>query len=165
MNSQQEPRGRGLNVWGLVGVTYGLVIFTIVVAVGGYYYYKAQQAPTDQSEPDPTRRIMVGAVWVPVYMRASYTEPTSVEQGAITNGGVKFKTADPAGTVLSFYETSLKQIGYFTTITGTAGGTVQGVRSGGKMSVLVSVGSLGTETQGEIRTLFHDPEKEKLKIK
>ena len=155
----------GLNVWGLVGVTYGLVILTAGVAIGGYYYFRSKQAPADQSEPDQTRRIMVGAVWVPVYTSASYFGPTSVEQGAITNGGVKFKTADPAGAVLSFYETSLKQTGYFTTLSGTAGGTVQGVRKGGKMSVLVSVSSSGTGTQGEIRTLFHDPEKEKARLK
>ena len=154
---------RSLNVWGLVGVTYGLVILTTAVAIGGYYYYRSKQAPTDKSDPDPTRRIMVGAVWVPVYIGASYFAPTSVEHGAITNGGVKFKTADPAGTVLSFYETSLKQTGYFTTTSGTAGGTVQGVRRGGKMSVLVSVSSSSNETQGEIRTLFHDPDKEKLR--
>ena len=157
-----EREGRNsLNVWGLVGVTYGLVAITVVVAIGGYYYFKSQQTPTDQSEPDQTRRIMVGAVWVPVYTEASYFSPTSVEQGAITNGGVKFKTTDPAGAVLAFYENSLKQTGYFTTITGTAGGTVQGVRRGGKMSVLVSVSSSSAETQGEIRTLFHDVEKEK----
>lgn len=152
---------RSLNVWGLVGITYGLVILTTGVAIGGYYYYKAKETPTDQAEPNPTRRIRVGAVWVPVYTGASYFGPTSVEQGAITNGGVKFKTTDPAGVVLSFYETALEQTGYFTTVSGTAGGTVQGVRRGGKMSVLVSVSSSSTETQGEIRTLFHDVDKEK----
>ena len=154
-----------LNVWGLVGITYGLVAITILVAVGGYYYYRSNQSPTDQSEPDQTRRIMVGAVWVPVYIGASYFAPTSVEQGAITNGGVKFKASDPAGAVLAFYETSLKQTGYFTTVSGTAGGTVQGVRRGGKMSVLVSVSSSSNGTQGEIRTLFHDVEKEKAVFK
>lgn len=154
-----------LNVWGLVGITYGLVAITILVAVGGYYYYRSKQAPGDQSEPDQTRRIMVGAVWVPVYIGASYFAPASVEQGAITNGSVQFKTNDPGGAVLAFYETSLKQTGYFTTVSGTAGGTVQGVRRGGKMSVLVSVSSSSNETQGEIRTLFHDVEKEKLSLK
>jgi hypothetical protein len=154
-----------LNVWGLVGLTYGLVIITMAVAVGSYFYYKSNEASTDQSEPDPTRRILVGGVWVPVYLSASYFAPTSIEQGAITNGGIKFKTSDPAGEVLAFYEKSLKQTGYFTTITGTAGGSVQGVRSGGKMSVLVSVSSSGTDTQGEIHTLFHDTDKEKLRLK
>ena len=157
--SGRGPSSR--NMWGLVGITYGLVMLTAGIAIGGYYYYKSKQAPTDQSEPDQTRRIMVGAVWVPVYLDASYFSPTSVEQGTITNGGVKFKTTAPAGAVLSFYETSLKQTGYFTTTTGTAGGTVQGVRRGGKMSVLVSVSSSSTETQGEIHTLFHDTDKEK----
>jgi len=156
---------KSLNLWALVGITYGLVILTTGVAIGGYYYYKSKETRTDQSEPDPTRRIMVGAVWVPVYTGASYFGPTSVEQGTITNGGVKFKTTDPAGAVLSFYETSLKQTGYFTTVSGTAGGTVQGVRRGGKMSVLVSVSSSSTETQGEIRTLFHDLGKEKEKLR
>lgn len=155
-NSRRSP-----NVWGLVGLTYGLVIFTIVLSAGGYYYFKSKQAPTDQSEPDNTRRIMVGAVWVPVYLSATYVEPTSVEQGAITNGGVKFTTSDPAGAVLSFYETALKKTGYFTTTTGNMGGTVQGVRSGGKMSVLVSAGSSNSGTLGEIHTLFHDTEREK----
>jgi len=156
--SREGPSSRSM--WGLVGITYGLVMITMAVAIGGYYYYKSKQAPADQSEPDQTRRIMVGAVWVPVYLDASYFTPTSVEQGSITNGGVKFKTSHPAGEVLSFYETSLKQTGYFTTTTGTAGGTVQGVRRGGKMSVLVSVSSSSTETQGEIHTLFHDTDKQ-----
>jgi hypothetical protein len=155
-----NPR-RSLNVWGLVALTYGLVMFTIVLAGGSYYYFKSKQAPTDQAEPDNTRRIMVGAVWVPVYVGAAYIEPTSLEQGAITNGGVKFTTSDPAGAVLSFYETALKQTGYFTTTTGNMSGTVQGVRNGGKMSVLVSVNSSNAGTRGEIHTLFHDPEKEK----
>jgi len=34
------------------------------------------------------------------------------------------------------------------------------VRRGGKMSVLVSVSSSSTETQGEIHTLFHDTDKQ-----
>ena len=58
---------KSLNLWALVGITYGLVILTTGVAIGGYYYYKSKETRTDQSEPDPTRRIMVGAVWVPVY--------------------------------------------------------------------------------------------------
>ncbi len=107
----------------------------------------------------------MGAVWVPVYQSATYYEPKSIEQGAITNGGVKFKTSDPAGGVLAFYETTLKQTGYFTTMSGTAGGTVQGVRNGGKTSVLVTVSTSGAETLGEIRTLFHDSDKEQKRFK
>ena len=45
------------NVWRLVGITYGLVIATVLMAIGGYYYYLSQRDPADQSEPDPTRRI------------------------------------------------------------------------------------------------------------
>lgn len=153
------------NVLGLVVAAYGLVILTAVGAAAAYYYYKSKQAPGSQSEPDPTRRIFVGAVWVPVYPGATYYEPERVEQGAITNGGVKFKTGDAAGGVLAFYATSLKQAGYFTTMTGTAGGTVQGVRNGGRTSVLVSISTSGKETLGEIRTLFYDTGKEKAPFK
>lgn len=152
---------KSLNILGLVAVTYGLVILTVVIAAASYFYSKSRQAPGAQSEPDPTRRIFVGAVWVPVYPGAQYYQPTSVQQGAITNGTVKFKTSDPAGGVLGFYESSLKQTGYFTTISGAAGGTVQGVRNGGRTSVLVSVSTSGPETLGEIRTMFHNVEKEK----
>ena len=152
---------RALNIWGLVGVTYGLVILTVAGSIGGYYYLRSKTPAASQTEPDDRRRIMVGAVWVPVYQGATYFAPTSVEQGSITNGGVKFRTSDPAGAVLSFYDASLKQTGYFTTVSGTMGGTVRGVRSGGRMSVLVSVNSNSKETEGEVRTLFNDPEKGK----
>ncbi len=43
-------------------------------------------------------------------------------------------------------------------MTGNAGGTVQGVRSGGKISVSVTVTSSSENTTGEIHTLHHaDP--------
>jgi len=143
----------------LAVVTYGLVILFTVLAAAGYYYYRSQLRPGDQAAADPTRRIMVGAVWVPVYEQATYFEPGSNQQQAITQGGIKFRTQDPAGAVLAFYEARLKQGGFLTHMTGDAGGTVQAVRNGGRTSVTVSVASSSENTTGEIHTLHHEERK------
>jgi hypothetical protein len=134
-------------------VTYGLVILFTAVAAAGYFYYRSQVRPGDQAEADPTRRILVGAVWVPVYEAATYFEPGSTEEKAITQGAIRFRTQDPAGSVLAFYEAKLRQGGFLTHTTGDAGGTVQAIRDGGRTSVTVSVTSSSKDTSGEIRTL------------
>ena len=104
------------------------------------------------------RRMMVGAVWVPIYTAATYIEPASVQEKNITTGSVQFSTKDPAGEVLAFYDAALKKDGYFTTITGDVGGTIQAVRAGGKFTVGITVTSSSENTKGEIRTLHHaDP--------
>jgi hypothetical protein len=104
------------------------------------------------------RRIMVGAVWVPLYPPATYIEPGSTQEKEITTGIVKFRTKDPAGAVLAFYKEGLDKNGYYTSMTGNAGGTVRGVRSGGKVSVSVTVTSSSENTTGEIHTIRHaDP--------
>lgn len=143
----------------LAAVTYGLVILTTLLAAAGYFYYRSQIRPGDQADPDPTRRILVGAVWVPVYDAATYFEPGSSEQNAITQGAIKFRTNDPAGSVLAFYDARLKQSGFLTHTTGDAGGTVQAVRNGGRTSVTVSVTSSSENTTGEIHTLHHEERK------
>ena len=100
----------------------------------------------------------LGAVWVPIYERANYVEPQSVSENQITTGAVKFRTQDPAGEVLGFFEKTLKRSGYFIQPTGTAGGTLQGVTDKGKMSVTITVTSSSENTTGEIHTLRHiDP--------
>jgi hypothetical protein len=149
---------KSLNVWGLIGITYGLVIATSVLAVASYFYFRSEIKPGDDADPNPMRRMMVGAVWVPVYTGATYVEPTIVEQKEITTGSVKFRTKDPAGAVLGFYQGSLKEGGFVTVTEGNAGGSVQAVRNGGKINVTVSVTTGPENTTGEIRTLHHaDP--------
>lgn len=148
--NQQNPR-----IGVLAAVTYGLVIATIVLAAGTYYYYRASMQPGEQADVNPMRRMMVGAVWVPIYGEATYIEPAEVQEKEITTGSVKFRTQDPAGAILAFYESALKKEGYFTTTSGDAGGTVQAVRSGGKFTVAVTVTSSAENTKGEIRTLHH----------
>jgi hypothetical protein len=147
---QRNPR---LGV--LVAITYGLVIATTVLAVGTYYYFRASIQPGEQADPNPIRRMMVGAVWVPIYGSATYVDPASVAEKEITTGSVIFHTSDPPGEVLAFYDGALKKEGYFTTMTGDAGGTVQAVRSGGKFTVAVTVTSSTENTKGEIHTLHH----------
>ncbi|MEI9814473.1 MAG: hypothetical protein WDO18_18325 [Acidobacteriota bacterium] len=71
---------------------------------------------------------------------------------------MRFNTKDPAGEVLAFYQDSLKEGGFVTVTTGNAGGTVQAVRRGGKVSVSVTVTTTSENTKGEIHTLHHaDP--------
>lgn len=149
---------RGLNVWGLIGITYGLVIATSVVAVASYFYFRSEIKTGDDADANPMRRMMVGAVWVPIYSGATYVEPTMLQQKEITTGTVKFRTKEPAGAVLAFYQETLKEGGFVTLTTGNAGGTVQAVRRGGKTNVSVSVTTSSENTTGEIRTLHHaDP--------
>ncbi|MEP6961177.1 MAG: hypothetical protein ABI995_03820 [Acidobacteriota bacterium] len=161
----ERPRPKSLNLWGLVGITYGLVIATAVLAIGSYFYFRASVRPGDQADPNPMRRIRVGTVWVPIYEQASYFDPTSMQEKAISQGTVKFRTKDGAGAVLAFYQNTLKEGGFVTLTTGNAGGSVQAVRRGGKTTVLVTVSSAsgsktGENTTGEIRTLNHEEPKQ-----
>jgi hypothetical protein len=104
------------------------------------------------------RRMMVGAVWVPIYAGATYVEPAMTQQKEITTGSVKFRTKEPAGSILAFYKNSLEDGGFFTLSSGDVGGIVQAVRNGGKVSVTVSVTTSSENTSGEIHTLHHaDP--------
>lgn len=147
-----------LNVWGLVAITYGLVLATSVLAVASYFYFRSGVKPGDDADGNQTRRMMVGAVWVPIYVGATYVEPGIVEQKEITTGAVKFRSKDPAGAVLGFYQESLKEGGFVTFTEGNAGGTVQAVRNGGRTNVTVTVTTGADNTTGEIRTLHRaDP--------
>jgi hypothetical protein len=151
--SQKPP-----NVWGLIAITYGLVIATSVLAVASYFYFRSEIRPGDDADGNPMRRMMVGAVWVPIYSGATYIEPAMTQEKAITTGSVKFRTKDPAGTVLAFYKKTLEENGFFTLSTGNAGGIVQAVRNGGKVNVTVTVTTSSQNTTGEIHTLHHaDP--------
>ncbi|MEO8097681.1 MAG: hypothetical protein ABI811_08260 [Acidobacteriota bacterium] len=161
--SNDSSRGRRFNVWGLIGITYGLVLFTTVLAVGSYFYFRSEVKQGDQADPNPMRRIRVGSVWIPIYDQATYFEPTSLEQKAITKGTVKFRTKDGPGAVLAFYQSTLKEGGFVTLTTGSAGGTVQAVRRAGKTTVLVTVSGAtkqGEITTGEIQTLNHEEPKQ-----
>jgi cytochrome c-type biogenesis protein CcmE len=149
---------KSLNVWALVGITYGLVLATSVLAVASYFYFRSEVKPGDDADGNQMRRMMVGAVWVPIYSGATYVEPAMVQQKEITTGSVKFRSKDPAGAVLGFYQGSLKEGGFVTFTEGNAGGTVQAVRNGGKTNVTVSVTTGPENTTGEIRTLHRaDP--------
>jgi len=100
---------------------------------------------------------------VPIYDQATYFEPTSLQQKAITKGTIKFRTKDGPGSVLAFYEKTLKEGGFVALTTGSAGGTVQAVRRGGKTTVLVSVSGAskqGEITTGEIQTLDQEDPKQ-----
>ena len=152
------PKPRSPNMWGLVAITYGLVIVTALLAVASYFYFRSEIKPGDDADGNPMRRMMVGAVWVPIYAGATYVEPAMVEQKEIATGSVKFRSKDPAGAVLGFYQESLKEGGFVTFTEGNAGGTVQAVRNGGKIHVTVTVTTGSENTTGEIHTLRHaDP--------
>jgi hypothetical protein len=152
---QNQPRPKKPNMMGLAIVTYSLVIGVTLLSVASYYFYLSRVTPGDNIEADQTRRILVGAVWVPIYEKATYVEPASVQEKEIATGTVKFRTNNPAGEVLGFYKTSLEHSGYLTKPTGTVGGTLQAVGERGKVSVLVTVTSGPENTTGEIRTLRH----------
>ena len=147
-------------MWGLVALTYGLVIGTTLLAVASYYYVRSEVRPGDSADANPMRRLLVGSVWVPVYEGATFVEPLTTKENAVTTGSIKFHTKDPAGTVLAFYKDSLKEGGFVTMTTGNAGGTVQAVRRAGKTNVTVSVTSSSENTTGEIRTLNHEEPKQ-----
>ena len=161
MRSPQEAVERNkFSLWGIVGLTYGLVIITTIIAIATYYWMKSSQTGVDQNDANTTRRIIIGAVWVPLYPGAAYTEASSQtegseQRGVVTQGTIHFTSKDGAGAVMSFYQDGLKQTGFFTTTTGNAGGTVQAIKSGGRTSVLVTVMGTNTGSSGEIRTLDH----------
>lgn len=139
----------------LILLTYGLVMLITVLAGVAYFQSRSGIQSGDQADPNPMRRMMVGAVWVPIYTEATYYEPNMVEQKDITTGTVKFRTKEPAGSVLAFYEASLRESGFFPLTTGNVGGTIQAVRNGGRMSVTVSATTSSQNTTGEIHTLNH----------
>ncbi|MEI9814474.1 MAG: hypothetical protein WDO18_18330 [Acidobacteriota bacterium] len=77
LHNQMDKRPR---IGILIAVTYGLVIGTMVLAIAGYFYYRADMKPGDQADVNPMRRMMVGAVWVPIYNNATYVEPASTQE-------------------------------------------------------------------------------------
>jgi hypothetical protein len=158
-----ELKSKKPHMMGLAIVTYSLVIGVTLLSVAAYYFYRSQISPTDQPDADPTKRMLVGAVWVPIFEKATYVEPSKVEEKEIATGMVRFHTKVPAGEVLGFYKDKLEHTGYLVKPSPDAGGMLQGVANAGKISVQVTVTSGsgpkgGENTAGEIRTLRHiDP--------
>ena len=138
----------------LAAVTYGLVALTALLAVAAYFYFRSSIRPGEQADPNPQRRMMVGAVWVPVYPNATYFDPEQQQEKAVTTGAVKFRTPDDAATVIAFHEDALRKGSLVT----RDGNTVRAVRSGGRETVLVTVERTAENTTGEIHTLSHAPE-------
>ncbi len=148
-----EKRNPRLGI--LAAITYGLVTLVTLLAVATYFYFRANIKPDEQADVTPMRRMMVGGVWVAIYPAATYFDPKSVQEKNITTGSVNFRTKDPAGAVLAFYDQALKKEGYFTTESGDAAGTIQAMRAGGKFTVAITVTSSSENTKGEIHTLHH----------
>lgn len=156
----------------LVAATYGLVIFTTVIAIGAYYYLSSRQDQTGSSldETGAGRTLPVGDVWVNVYpgarMRPADTRLSGEDGKQIVEGVMEFTSADPPGQVLEFYRTQLARVGYLVSDGGDAnaeesrGGSMQAVRLGGRIRVLVSAvpGEGGEVTAGLIRTFAEQDE-------
>lgn len=150
----------------LVAITYGLVMLTTLIAVGGYYYMSSQMGletgiSADQVGAD--RTVPVGAVWVPVYPKAALSGGTSsttvATDGDITEGEAAFRSADPPRQVLEFYRDKLSVAGYLVSdaAENATGGSMQAMRLGGRMRVQIVLdaepGEGGTvASTGVIRT-------------
>jgi hypothetical protein len=143
-------------------VTYGSVVFTLVVAVGGYYYLSSRKPPeTAETRLGDTRTVQVGAVWIPAYPNAALLNPRSSSRGDATEGSLEFRSPDPAAQVVSFFEQTLGNMGYQTTVVtnNVGGGTVQAFRRGGRSRAFVSVESSREGSQGRITTLYREDQR------
>lgn len=143
-------------------VTYGSVVLTLALAVGGYYFFLSRKAP----EPPPsnlsdTRTVQVGAAWIPAYPNAALFNLRSSSKGDITEGSLEFRSADPAAQVLAFFEETLSGMGYQTTVVANnvGGGTVQAFRRGGRSRAFVTVESSREGSQGRITTLHRQEQR------
>ena len=95
------------NFWALASVTYGVVIAFAIVSVVAYYYL-APKAPY-RSRATRQRSVAVGSVWMPVYPGATVESTASTKQEGVTESTLSFETKDPAGRVLSFYQSALRK--------------------------------------------------------
>lgn len=141
----------------LIGVTYGLVIAMTLLAAGAYYYMR--QSTEASRAQQAGRAVPVGEVWVTMYPNASLEPPTTQTRGDTIEGTMSFRTTDSIDRVLSFYQQQLGHSGFQVgqPASTDAGGSVQAMRQGGRMRVLVVVEAAKDGTQGLIRTFApHD---------
>lgn len=155
-SSQREPEFGKLAL-----VTYAMVGLFLALAVGSYYYFISERRESEQASMADTRTVQIGAIWVPAYPGAALRPPEVAKRGDTIDGSMNFTTSDPAAQVVSFFENSLKRTGYQTTLAGNnvGGGTVQAVRQGGRMRVVVTVEAARDGADVAIRTLYRDDTK------
>jgi hypothetical protein len=146
----------------LVLITFSIVSGVTLLSIATYYYFRANIHQGAQADPKPLRRMLIGAVWVPIDPHATYIEPAETKQKGITTGSVKFHTTEPLEAVLSFYRDSLREGGVVTFSTTDSGATVQAISNGGRVNVQITLASTPENTTGEIHTLSHVPISPKL---
>jgi hypothetical protein len=136
------------NLWILVGVTYGAVVVTTILALVGYH----RLAGTKSQEPERAGNISVGAVWVPMYPNASVHGTTSSTNGDITEGTMKFSTGDSFETVLSFYRTGLRKSGLQLEANADPH-KIRAIGRAGKIEVVISADPHGEGSEAQIATV------------
>jgi hypothetical protein len=144
------------NIWALASITYGIVIALTMVSILAYYYLAPKG--TGSQPGDAMRSVTVGSVWIEVYPGATVQATASTKRENVTESTLNFETKDPAGRVLSFYQSALRKgVFRFDTVTRNAGGgTIRSLAHQGKTNVLVTVQTAGEGSRGEIRTVDTD---------
>lgn len=141
-------------------VTYGLVFLFTGLAIGTYYYLDARREGGGQSDVADTRTVQVGAIWVPAYPGAALRPPEVATREDLVDGKMDFTTSDPAAQVISYFQSILAQTGYQVMASPSGespnnlgGGTVQAIRQGGRLRIVVTVEAARAGSDVSIRTL------------
>jgi hypothetical protein len=143
MISGRKPR----NLWILVAATYGAVAITTLIALLWY-----RHVTSGTSQEAPPGNIAVGTVWVTMYPRATVHETSSATHADVTEGTMKFATADPPGKVLAFYRTTLHKSGFLFQANSDAR-TVRAIGRAGKVEIIVSADPHGEGSEAQIATI------------
>jgi hypothetical protein len=143
------------NIWALAGVTYGLVIATTLIAVGGYVYLRARMPNARQAEIEFPSTIAVGSAYVPLYPGSSIDSTDSAAREDSVETTSHFHAAAPANTIMTFYQMRLARGIYRLDRAkrGDGGGTVQASAHEGKTTVTVKVEPATNGSTGVITTL------------
>jgi hypothetical protein len=143
MVSGRKPR----NLWILVGVTYGAVALTTIIALLWY-----RHASSGIQAQELIGNLSVGTVWVSMYPGALVHHTSTSTHGDVTEGTLNFGSGDPPTTVLAFYRTTLHKSGYQLEANSDQR-TVRAIGHAGKVEVIVSADPNGRGSEAEIATV------------
>ena|SRR5258708_26689705 len=147
-------------IWLVAGVTYGLVIATTILAVVAYRYLLPPPSSEQEAREKANNNVLVGGAWVPAYPGALTEDANYSTHGDVTEGILRFKSADPPGQVLAFYRK--RRVGglQFKTLTESpGGGSIEARARTGHATIRITVNSSTEGSEAVITTVAKEDKK------
>jgi hypothetical protein len=159
MSSRPEamPLRKLPNIWILAAVAYGLVIVFTVGAVVVYKHYWPGADRTERELEQKSASITVGSVWIPVYPGAMHHDATSSTTGDVTEGDLRFASADPPPKLIAFYRAQLQRAKFNVMFAATdGGGKIHAITNRGKTMATLTIVAAGGGSEVQIHTRVVD---------